>query len=151
MFATYKHAELLREVAFGDSQVQHWKFVELEMHLPWFYVELVRDYGDEVMSSMLMIPTVPVLQQVIDELDDRSWLAQAFLVSPGYLRGEEHWRMEPLAEVSVAEDEDGNPSDYVYTVAGGSSYSTQFASDWGKPKTTQVIFLAGRHIRTSQT
>jgi len=46
-----------------------------------------------------MIPTVPVLQQVLGELGDRLWLSQAFLVSPGHLRGEKNWLMEPLTEV----------------------------------------------------
>lgn len=148
MFMTYRHAELLPGGIFGDPQVQHWQFVEQEIHYPWFYVELVRDYGDEKIGSMLMIPTVPVLQRVLEELDDRSWLAQAFLVSPGHLRGEKHWLMEPLTEVSVAEDEEDNQPGYVYRVGGGASYSTHPASGRGNLRTTEVIFSAGRHLRT---
>ena len=46
-----------------------------------------------------MIPTVPALQQMLLELDERSWFSQAHLMSPGYLRGGGNWMMEPLVEV----------------------------------------------------
>ena len=87
MFKTYSHAELSPAGIFGEPASRHWKFIELELHHPWFYVELVRDYGDDIVGSMLMIPTVPILQQMLSELDDRSWLAQAHLMSPGHMRG----------------------------------------------------------------
>lgn len=147
MFMTYKHAELLPGDVLGDPRVQHWQFVEQEIHCPWFYVELVRDYGDEKVGSMLMLPTVPALQQVLEELGDRLWLAQAFLVSPGHLRGEKNWLMEPLAEVSVAEDDEYNQPGYVYRVEGGGSYSTHPACGRVSLRTTEVIFFAGRHLR----
>ncbi|PKM23667.1 MAG: hypothetical protein CVV09_17845 [Gammaproteobacteria bacterium HGW-Gammaproteobacteria-13] len=147
MFMTYRHAELLPGIIFGDQRVQHWQFVEQEIHYPWFYVELVRDYGDEKMSSMLMIPTVPMLQQVLKELNDCSWLAQAFLVSPGHLRGAKNWLMEPLAEVSIAEDEKSNQPGYVYRVISGASYSAHPESGRGTLRTTEVIFSAGLHLR----
>lgn len=104
---------------FGNARVRHWQFVELEMQYPWFYMELVRDYGDDIVGSMLMIPTVSILQQMLSELDDRSWFTQAYLMSPGYLRGENRWVMEPLIEVSIAEDEANNLECYVYRVQGG--------------------------------
>ncbi|MCF1252539.1 hypothetical protein LH705_23810 [Pseudomonas putida] len=63
MFKTYRHAELSPAAIFGEPYTRHWKFIELELHHPWFYVELVRDHGDDIVGSMLMIPTVPILQQ----------------------------------------------------------------------------------------
>ncbi len=59
MFKTYRHAELSPAGIFGDPFTRHWQFIELELHHPWFYVELVRDHGDDIVGSMLMIPTVP--------------------------------------------------------------------------------------------
>lgn len=148
MFMTYRHAELLPGGILGDPRVQHWQFVEQDIHCPWFYVELVRDYGDEQVGSMLMIPTVPVLQQVLGELGDRLWLSQAFLVSPGHLRGEKNWLMEPLTEVCIAEDDENNHPGYVYRVEGGSSYSTHPACGRAKLRATEVVFSAGRHLQT---
>lgn len=148
MFTTYKHAEerCLGEIL-GDPRVQHWQFVEQEMHWPWFYVELVRDHGNDQDSRMLLIPAVPIFQRIIEELDDRSWFARAYAVSPGYLTGSKHWLMEPLLEVSVAHDEKYNHPGYVYTVEGGRSYTAHPAGKHANLRTTQVIFSAGKHLR----
>ena len=40
-------------------------------------MELVRSFGDNIFSTMLMVPTVSILEQMIEELDENSWLAQA--------------------------------------------------------------------------
>ncbi|MFP3679486.1 hypothetical protein SB725_20510 [Pseudomonas sp. SIMBA_041] len=148
MFKTYSHAELLPMSVFADAGVQHWQFVEHEMRYPWFYMELVRDHGDDIVGSMLMIPTVPILQQMLLELDDRSWFAQAYLISPGYLRGEKSWVMEPLIEVSIAEDDAYNLEDYIFRVEGGACYSIQHEKRCGNLKITKTIFSAERHLRT---
>lgn len=123
MFKTYRHAELSPVSTLGEPFSRLWQFIELELHHPWFYVELVRDHGDDIVGSMLMIPTVPILQQMLSELDDHSWFAQAHLMSPGHMRGGDDWMMEPLIEVSVTEDGSGSIGGYLYKVEGGKSYS----------------------------
>lgn len=148
MFKTRSHAELLSADVFGEARVQHWQFVELDMHYPWFYVELVRDYGDDIVGSMLLIPTVPILRQMLLELDDHSWFAQAYLMSPGYLRGGKTWVMEPLIEVSVAEDDANKQEGYVYKVEGGACYSVHHGPACGDLKTIEIIFSAKQHLRT---
>ncbi|KPY35600.1 hypothetical protein [Pseudomonas syringae] len=147
MFKTYSHAELGPAAGFGGVGGRHWQFVELELHHPWFYVELVRDYGDDIVGSMLMIPTVPILQQMLLELDDRSWFAQAHLMCPGYLRGGSCWVMEPLIEVSVAEDSSGTVEGYLYKVEGGACYSLHPAAQHAELKKTEIVFLAERDLR----
>lgn len=147
MFKTYKHAELCSADIFGEPSSRRWKFIELDLHHPWFYVELVRDYGDDVVGSMLMIPTVPILQQMLSELDDRSWLAQAHLMSPGHMRGGHDWVMEPLQEVSIAEDASGKEEDYIYKVVGGACYSIHLSPQRDNLKVTEIIFSAERHLR----
>ncbi|SIR22101.1 hypothetical protein SAMN05216509_1121 [Pseudomonas sp. B10] len=117
------------------------------MHFPWFYMELVRDYGDDIVGSMLMVPTVPILQRMLLELDDHSWFSQAYLISPGYLRGEKSWVMEPLVEVSLAEGDANNLAGYIYKVEGGACYSIQHESTGGGLKTAEIIFSAERHLR----
>lgn len=147
MFKTYSHAELGPAAVFADAGARRWQFVELDMHHPWFYIELVRDYGDDIVGSMLMIPTVPILQQMLLELDEYSWFAEAHLISPGYLRGGGNWVMEPLIEVSVAEDDTGTIQGYVYRVEGGACYSIQQAEDHDNLKITEVVFSAERDLR----
>ncbi len=147
MFKTYSHAELGPSAVFGEAGAHHWQFVELEIHHPWFYVELVRNYGDDIVGSMLMIPTVPALQQMLLELDENSWFSQAHLMSPGYLRGGKNWVMEPLVEVSVAEDDSGAIEGYVYRVEGGGCYSIEHYAGCSNLKVTKIIFSAARDLR----
>lgn len=112
-------------------------------------MELVRDYGDDIVGSMLMIPTVPILQQMLSELDDRSWLAQAHLMSPGHMRGGKDWVMEPLQEVSIAECDSGAEEGYIYKVVGGACYSIHLSPRQEKLKVTEIIFSAERDLRVS--
>ncbi len=147
MFMTYRHAELPLSNLFGDTRVQHWQFVEQDVHWPWFYIEFVRKKGDDSMSSMLMIPTVPALQRLLEEQDDRLWLAHASLVTPAHLNGSQRWMMEPLVEVSVAIDEKYDQEGYVYQVEGGRSYSTHPGSKQADLRTSHVIFSASKHLR----
>lgn len=149
MFMTYRHAELPLGTLFGDTRVQHWQFVEQDVYWPWFYIEFTREVGDDRISSMLMIPSVPALQRLLDEQDDCSWLAQALLVTPGHLNGSQRWLMEPLVEVSVASDEKDNQLGYVYRVEGGRSYSTHPYAKDADLQTSHVIFSAGEHLRSS--
>ncbi|MNF61877.1 hypothetical protein D3C84_435430 [compost metagenome] len=147
MFITYKHAELPLGELLGDPRVQHWQFVEQDVHWPWFYMEFVRDLGEDCISSMLMIPTVPALEQLLDEQNERSWLAQALLVTPGHLNGSKAWMMEPLVEVSVALDEEDNQLGYVYKVEAGHCYSTHPGGKKNNLLTSHVIFSADKHLR----
>lgn len=111
------------------------------------HIELVRDYGDDIVGSMLMVPTVPILQQMLSELDERSWFGQAHLMSPGHLRGGDNWKMEPLIEVGVAQDNKGEVEGYLFKVAGGVSYSTHHSRDHSNLKVTEIIFSADRDLR----
>ncbi|WP_224790566.1 hypothetical protein [Pseudomonas fluorescens] len=148
MFKTYSHAELGPAAVFGDASTHHWQFVEMEVHHPWFYFELVRDYGDDIVGSMLMIPTVPILQQMLLELDERSWFAQAHLISPSYLTGKPNWIMEPLLEVSLVHDDSGTIDGCIYRVESGACYSIQNMVTGSNPRNTQLIFSAERDLRS---
>lgn len=148
MFKTYSHAELNSAAIFGDPGTHRWKFVELELHHPWFYVELVRDYGDDIVGSMLMIPTIPIFEQMLSELDERSWLAQAYLMSPGHLTGESGWVLEPLIQVSVARDGSGTIEGYIYKVEGGACYSSEHEQPCADLKVSKIIFSAKRDLRS---
>lgn len=121
MFKTYRHAELSPAAVFGGGVASYWQFVELEVHHPWFYIELVRDYGDDIVGSMLMVPTVPILQQMLSELDERSWFGQGHLMFLAIYEEVTIRKMEPLIEVGVAQDNKGEVEGYLFKVAGGVS------------------------------
>jgi hypothetical protein len=146
MFKTYSHAELLPASIFGEAGTHHWQFVELEMQHPWFYIEVVRDYGSDVVGSMLMIPSVPTFQQMLSELDEYSWLNVAHLISPGHLRGGRGWVMEPLIGLSVAEDSATKMEGYIYKVAGGVCYSLHHMAGLDNLNVTELIFSADRDL-----
>lgn len=146
MFKTYNHAELGPADIFGEPSTRHWQFIELEMHHPWFYFELVRNYGDDIVGSMLMIPTVPILREMLLELDDRSWFAQAHVLTPGHMREGGEWMMERLVEVSVAQDDSGTTKGYVFMVEGGGCYSL-YHSPGDNLHVTELIFSAKRDLR----
>lgn len=147
MFKTYSHAELGSAAVFDEAGTHHWQFVELEVQHPWFYFELVRDYGDDIVGSMLMIPTVPILQQMLLELDERSWFAQAHLMSPSYLTGKPGWVMEALVEVSLVHDDLGMIDGCIYRVEGGGCYSIQYVDASSNLTNTELIFSAERDLR----
>lgn len=148
MFKTYRHAELNPAITFGEPFTSYWQFVELELHHPWFYMELVRDHGDDVVGSMLMIPTVPILKQMLSELDDRSWFAQAHLMSPGHMRGGKDWVMEPLKEVSIVKDASGAVEGFIYEVAGGACYGLHSAPLQDNLKVKEIVFSSERDLRS---
>jgi len=147
MFKTYKHAELSPLVSFGGASARYWHFVELELQHPWFYMELVRDHGDDIVGSMLLIPTVPILKQMLSELSDRSWFAQAHLMIPGHMRGASDWGMEPLKEVSIAENASTAAEGYMYEVMGGAHYSIHHEPPHDNLRVTEIIFSAERDLR----
>ena len=55
--------------------------------------------------------------------------------------------MEPLIEVSVAEDSSEALKAYLYKVEGGACYSTHHSPQIDSLKVTEVIFLAERDLR----
>lgn len=65
MFKTNRNAELLPGLSSGPDGVQFWSFVEQEVAWPWFYLQMVEDDGRDAFQSMLMVPTLPLLEQIV--------------------------------------------------------------------------------------
>jgi hypothetical protein len=99
MFTTYPRAEITFETP--DATNSHegqrvWSFVEQELLLPWFYLQVVRRVGRENYASMLMMYHVHELKQFIDAQSNRVWVEQVQLVTPPHMNGQSIWLMEPL-------------------------------------------------------
>lgn len=58
--------------------------------------------------------------------------------------------MEPLEEVSIAEDASGTIEGYIYKVASGACYSTNHSPLRDKLKVREIIFSAERDLRVRQ-
>ncbi|EPH5796715.1 hypothetical protein ACS2R3_004244 [Pseudomonas aeruginosa] len=74
MFKTSRNAELLPGLSTAPDGVQFWSYVELEVTWLWFYLQIVEDDGNEAFRSMLMVPSVPLLEQVIAAQTEHAWL-----------------------------------------------------------------------------
>jgi hypothetical protein len=147
VFKTNRNAELLPGLSTGPDGVQFWSFVELEMIWPWFYLQIVQDDGEEAFRNMLMVPSVPLLEQVIAAQSDHVWLERALLVTPEHMNKVDRWMMEPLLEVSSIRDARGNELGHQYRVEGDRTYSTSASQRPDSRMITHVIFSAALHLR----
>jgi hypothetical protein len=147
VFKTSRNAELLPGLSTAPDGVQFWSYVELEMTWPWFYLQIVEDDGNEAFRSMLMVPSVPLLEQVIAAQTEHAWLEQAYLVSPGHMNEVGRWLMAPLLEVLSIRDAQGSELGHQYRVEGDRTYSTSASQSLGSRISNHVIFSAALHLR----
>ncbi|NMZ71230.1 hypothetical protein SAMN05216370_4140 [Pseudomonas peli] len=145
MLMTHKHAELLTPLM-QDEDIQYWQYVEQSTIWPWFYVEQVRIHDGDRVASMLMIPSVPVLEQILTELNGSKWLTQVLVVTPSDLNGSTRWQMEPLIELSVARSPELKPLGYIFQVEDGRLYTTCPWSSCDRDRSIP-IFSAAKHLR----
>ena len=148
MFKTNRKAELLPGLSQGPNGVQFWSYIEQEVIWPWFYLQVVEDDGKEVFRSMLMVPTIPLLEQAMAAQTEQTWFEQAQLVTPDHMNKNGRWMMEPLLEVSSIRDNQGNELGYQYRVEGDRMYSTSPSQPIDCRMRTQVVFSAALHLRS---
>jgi hypothetical protein len=146
VFKTNRNAELLPGLSNGPDGVQFWSFVEQEVAWPWFYLQMVEDDGKEAFRSMLMVPTLPLLEQIVEAKSDHAWIEQAQLVTPAHINKTGRWMMEPLLEVSVIRNEQGQELGYEYVVEGNRTYSISADRLPDGQLNTHTIFSAALHL-----
>lgn len=146
MFKTNRNAELLPGLSNGPDGVQFWSFVEQEVAWPWFYLQMVEDDGKEAFQSMLMVPTLPLLEQIVGAKSDHAWIEQAQLVTPAHINKTGRWMMEPLLEVSAMRNEQGQELGYECVVEGGRTYSISADQLPDGQLNTHKIFSAALHL-----
>lgn len=146
MFKTNRNAELLPGLSNSPDGVQFWSFVEQEVAWPWFYLQMVEDDGKEAFRSMLMVPTLPFLEQIVAAKSDHAWIEQAQLVTPAHINKTGRWMMEPLLEVSAIRNEQGQELGYEYRVEGGRTYSISADQPPDGQLNTHTIFSAALHL-----
>jgi len=146
VFKTNRNAELLPGLSNGPDGVQFWSFVEQEVAWPWFYLQMVEDDGKETFQSMLMVPTLPLLEQIVGAKSDHAWIEQAQLVTPAHINKMGRWMMEPLQEVSAILNEQGQELGYDCVVEGGRTYSISADPLPDGQLNTYTIFSAALHL-----
>lgn len=148
MFVTYKQTEISLGIYMGDENTQHWQYVEQTLHCPWFYVKLARQYGEEIMMSMLLIPSTPAFEQLLGEQGNDIWLNDVQLVTPGHMNGSDCWEMGRLLEISEVVDGRDDSCMYVYRLEGERFYSEARQLSQSSLRPSRVIFSAAKHLRS---
>lgn len=123
-----------------------WSFVEQELLLPWFYVQVARKSGLEVYASMLMMYHAHELKQFIDAYSNRVRVEQVHLVTPPHVNGQSIWLMEPLTMVGIAQHSRDGSHFLVYQVESGAVYSLSDEAE-AHQKPSQILFSSERDIR----
>jgi hypothetical protein len=150
MFTTYPQAEIVFDSphALDSHEGQRvWSFVEQELLLPWFYLQVVRRSGRENYASMLMMYHAHELKQFIDAQSKRVWVEQVQLVTPPHMNGQSTWLMEPLTMAGIVMDPRDGSHFLVYQVAGGATYSLRDNTDTNL-EPFRVLFSGERDLRS---
>lgn len=140
MFITYKPAEIFLSAYLGDGSTQYWQYVEQTTHCPWFYVRVGRQQDGEALTSMVMLPSISALEQLLSGQGAATWVLDVQLVSPAYLNGSDGWKMERLLEVRETVDDMSEEAAYVYSLEGGHIYSEIVGSSTSDLKNPRIIF-----------
>ncbi|MBC3234150.1 hypothetical protein [Pseudomonas lurida] len=147
MFITHKPTEIFLGAYLGEDIIQYWQYVEQTTHCPWFYVKVGRQQGTETLNSMVLIPSISALEQLLNEQGADIWLLDVQLVSPAYLNGGEGWKMERLLEVRETVDDISEEAAYVYSLEGGHIYTEALGSCRSYLQSPRIIFSATQATR----
>lgn len=148
MFLTNPSFELLGGAlrgAFGDQQ---WVTVEQDIMLPWFYLQIVSEDGDDPSRSMRLVSSVQEFDDFLKTLRTNVRIEQAQLVTPHMMNGAGRWLMEPLLEISTVVDRRGEEIGHSFEVEGGRSYTTVSAAKPEQCSKSTLIFSAASHLHT---
>ena len=96
---------------------------------------------------MVLIPSISVLEQLLNEQGENIWLLDVQLVSPAYLNGSEGWKMERLLEVCETVDDISEEAAYVYSLEGGHIYTEALGSCRSDLQSPRIIFSATQATR----
>ncbi|UQS16344.1 hypothetical protein [Pseudomonas sp. HS6] len=147
MFITHKPAEIFLGAYLGDDSTQYWQYVEQTTHCPWFYLRVGRQHGSEVLTSMVMLPSISALEQLLNEQGADIWLLDVQLVSPAYLNRSDGWKMERVLEVRETVDDISEEAAYVYSLEGGHIYTEALGSCRSDLQSPRIIFSATQATR----
>lgn len=147
MFRTNRNAELLRGFSIGPDGVQFWPFVNLELAIPWFYLQLGEREEETIFRTMMLVPSTGLLVELTTVQSDDLWIEQVQLVTPDHINKTGRWKMEPLLELHLIRDTKGGDAGNLYRVEGGGTYSTSGEHSVDGQQITELLFSAELHLR----
>ncbi|MEE4129128.1 hypothetical protein [Pseudomonas viridiflava] len=149
MFTTYPFAEIAFDMADepkSPAGQRVWSYVEQELLMPWFYIQVVHRVGSADFASMFMMYHAHELRQFIDAQSGSVWVEQVQLVTPPHVNGQSAWLMEPLTMAGIVADPQDGSHFLVYQVLNETIYSLRDDAD--KNLTPfKILFSAERDLR----
>lgn len=146
MFKTLRDAELLPDLCRRSPEAQFWSYVELGVAWPWFYVVLVEESQLHLHRSYVLVPSIPLLQELLCNVTPDAWIEKVYVVTPSGINGTEGWKMEPLVKLSGISTDDGVFLGHQYLVPEGTCYSTLMGSEQQPTLVNVLIFSASLHL-----
>lgn len=122
MFITYPQVEWCLDPRFEHTPAQLWAAVEQDLQWPWFYVQVARRERRDVVTSTLLLQHSHDLETIIRSQSKHAWVEQVQIVTPGHINQQARWLMEPLQEVCLMQDNNGEPG-LLFKVESGVRYS----------------------------
>lgn len=123
MFETVENAEIPIPPVFGNKGLHFWSYVEMRLHMPWFYVAYRFDTEDGMtMHHMFLLSRVEQLQQAVQERGIE--IEEVHIVLPRHMSKKQTWTMMPLAEVweGVEPETEQPQAAYIYVLADRSRF-----------------------------
>lgn len=106
MFRTHEQGEL----PFGSSAdgFRSWQYVEVGVETPWYIITLTRLIDGENFPSSILVWSVKVLEEILEEQDESNYVEGVQLVTPAHMNGSGGWLMEDVIEIGAAR-QNGRP------------------------------------------
>ena len=144
MFKTTQHSAVFPAPRGADG-VQFWTHVEHDVLWPWYYLQVVQDFGSEEMRTMLMLPTAANLADAVLARTELVWLEAAYIATPDGFNESGGWKLEPLLEVVMFRNDKDFPSGVSHLVDSGKVYAM---GEPGSPHCahSEKVFDAGIHL-----
>ncbi|MNO76975.1 hypothetical protein D3C76_680670 [compost metagenome] len=146
MFITYRHAEMSLDPRLEFTPAQLWATVEQDIQWPWFYVQIARRDGREVVASALLLQHAHDLETIIQSQSKHAWVEQVQIVTPAHLNGHARWLMEPLKEVCLMQDDAGEKG-LLFRVENDVRYSLHPQRNLDQLLLVKVLFSADSDLQ----
>lgn len=147
MFVTHGHPLYTSQTTtvFGEERFEHrWRDVERQIHEPWFYVEVARQYAEEEggrMADIAFVASARWLEDRVKEQTELEHINAIYVVTPGWVNKTHQSKMELLEAIYRVD----NPEEYdwlIYEVEGGQRYTMEPDIDLFNAPIAETVYSA---------
>lgn len=125
----------------GEGQ-EVWTCVNLAINRPWFFATYSLYLPQGEIRESVLLSSIDQVNQLLGQDRDTMEVQQLMLVSPGYLNGAGHWRMEALSEIWRGRAAGLGDEVWMYHLADGRQYIEGWRTQDELPELTDVACLA---------